>query len=337
MINISDARDCCGCEACAQRCPRHCIVMREDAEGIPYPVVDSSACVECGLCERVCPQRVALAPVPPQSLWIARNPDESERMSSSSGGLFILLAKQVLARGGVVFGAVYDEHCEVRHTWADSLSGVRPMMGSKYAQSHMGDAYARVRDFLRQGREVLFTGTPCQVAALHAFLGAGSHAGLLMVEVLCHGVPSCGVWRTFLAETYGGRAVSINLRDKVESGWRNYRIVVRDACTDGDGRDAVLTSVVHHDHPFMRGFLANLYLRPSCHTCHFKQGQSHADLSLGDYWAALTEPTSLDDDKGLSVVVVGTPQGMNSLAALGVPMQSISPEKARLHNGGFEV
>ena len=310
--------------------------MRDDAEGFAYPVADPSACVECGLCERVCPQRMPAAPVPPLSLWVARNPCEDERMASSSGGIFVMLAKQVLDGGGVVFGAVCDEHCEVRHAWADSMEGVRPMMGSKYVQSHLGDAYARVRDFLTQGREVLFTGTPCQVAGLHAFLGTRPRKGLLAVEVLCHGVPSRSVWRAFLAQEYGGAVRSIRFRDKAEGGWRQYRVVARGLSADGTSRDAVLSSLAHTTHPFMIGFLANLYLRPSCHACRFKQGQSHADLTLGDYWAALDEPVPLDDDKGLSVVVVGTQHGQDSLAALGVPLLRTTLRRAQRHNGGFE-
>lgn len=201
MIKIQNKQDCCGCAACVQRCPKRCISMKEDNEGFLYPVVDESVCIDCGLCEKVCPIINRPEKLPVKEVLAVKNRNEAERMASSSGGVFIALAKKTIEKGGVVFGAVFDENWEVMHTYAETLDEVKPMMGSKYLQSRIGNSFRDAEKFLKEGREVLFTGTPCQVTALHNYLRK-DYLNLLSVDFLCHGVPSPGVWRKYLDEEF---------------------------------------------------------------------------------------------------------------------------------------
>ena len=203
MIAIKDKKNCCGCSACVQRCPKHCISLHEDDEGFLYPLVNEATCIDCGLCEKVCPILNPQEKIHPQEVLAVKNTNDEERMNSSSGGVFLPLAREVIKQGGVVFGAVYDEQWEVHHVYAERIEDVYPMMGSKYLQSRIENTYKEAETFLKQGREVLFVGSPCQIAGLRTFLRNKEYPNLLAVDFLCHGVPSPGVWRRYLAETYG--------------------------------------------------------------------------------------------------------------------------------------
>ena len=141
MINIINKQDCCGCAACVQRCPKHCISLKEDEEGFLYPDVDLDVCIDCHLCEKVCPLINRPKKISPSEVLAVKNRNEGERMASSSGGVFIALAKKIIEQGGVVFGAVFDDNWEVVHTYTETLEGVRPMMGSKYVQSRIENTF----------------------------------------------------------------------------------------------------------------------------------------------------------------------------------------------------
>ena len=199
MIHIESKELCCGCNACFQVCPKHCISMNEDKEGFLYPCVDVNICIDCHLCEKVCPVINQKEHHTPVGVYAAKNKDEEARMKSSSGGVFILLAEKILSEKGVVFGARFDQNWEVVHDFAEDLKGVVEFQGSKYVQSRVGDSYKNAEEFLKQGKRVLFTGTPCQVAGLRLFLRK-EYENLLTVDFVCHGVPSPKVWRMYLKE-----------------------------------------------------------------------------------------------------------------------------------------
>lgn len=171
MIEIRNKRDCCGCNACVQKCPQQCIGQSEDAEGFIYPQVDKARCVGCGLCEKVCPVINQNPKSKPLKVMAGRNGNEEIRMVSSSGGAFTLLAGEIIGRGGVVFGARFDENWNVVHSYTECTDGLAAFRGSKYVQSRIGETFSQAEKFLKQGREVLFTGTPCQIAGLRRFLG----------------------------------------------------------------------------------------------------------------------------------------------------------------------
>ena len=250
MIEIRDKKNCCGCAACVQKCPKHCVSLKEDEEGFLYPVVNVDKCIDCGLCEKVCPVLNQDKKHEPIGVYAAKNKNDETRKNSSSGGVFTLLAENVIKRGGVVFGARFDERWEVVHDYVEDKEGISKFRGSKYVQSTIGDNYLKAEQFLKAGRKVLFSGTPCQIAGLKHFLRK-DYDNLLTVDFICHGAPSPGVFRTFLrdemhkaARQGGGKNTvslpciplvtekdgldckdveikSINFRDK-RNGWKKY-------------------------------------------------------------------------------------------------------------------
>lgn len=354
MIRINNKRDCCGCAACVQRCPKQCISLKEDEEGFLYPVVDETLCINCGLCEKVCPIINRAEKLPVREVLAVKNRNEAERMASSSGGVFIALAKRTIEKGGVVFGAVFDDNWEVRHTYAETVEGVRPMMGSKYVQSRIEDSYSKAEAFLKQGREVLFTGSPCQIAGLRGYLHK-EYPNLLAVDFLCHGVPSPGIWRRYLKEALPDAArraaagkntvlssslksvpviTGIEFRDKTHCGWKKYSFVVRGSASKAD-KNSVLLSDIFSQNPFMRGFLADVYLRPSCYRCKCKNGVSHSDLTIGDFWGVPKAMPNFDDDKGVGLVLVNTDKGKIVFDGLDMEIRATTVEAAKVGNGGF--
>lgn len=362
MIYITDKKKCCGCSACVQRCPKQCIRLEEDTEGFLYPQVDEETCIKCGLCEKVCPILNQADKLSVLEVLAVKNPNDEERMNSSSGGVFLPLAREVIKQGGVVFGAVYDESWEVHHVYAEKIEDVYPMMGSKYLQSKIGNSFKDAERFLKQGREVMFVGSPCQIAGLRTYLRNKEYPNLLAVDFLCHGVPSPGVWRRYLAETYGGydakeqsrlqatagknsvllsslNATSpigdIKFRDKRESGWKKYRFVVRQKSASKADQNTVLSSDIHYDNPFMRGFLSDIYLRPSCYACKCKNGVNHSDMTIADFWGINQIAPEFDDDKGVGLVLLNTKKGEEYFSRLPMDMMPSNLEKAHYYNGGF--
>lgn len=289
--------DCCGCSACFNICPVQAITMQEDREGFKYPKIDERSCINCGKCEKACPvlhAETAERTLHPAFYAVWNRQDEA-RLSSSSGGVFRVLAEDVLADGGVVYGAAFDVHNRLRHVRAESADALVPLTGSKYVQSEIGTAFCQVRADLKNGRRVLFTGTPCQVAGLYAFLG-GDDANLLTADVLCHGVPSPAVFERYLESLGVGEKCRIEFRNK-DNGWKKFSLVV------GERVHETL-----HINAYMQGFLSNLYLRPSCASCRFVGCRRSGDLTLGDFWGAGNFCKRYDDDKGTSLVLLNSPK-----------------------------
>ena len=278
--------------------------MEADAEGFLYPVADAAACLDCGACEAVCPVLHA----EPRGETVlraaaARANEETLREQSSSGGLFSLLAEAVLADGGVVYGAAFDRDFSVVHVRAENADELAALRGSKYLQSRTETTFSDVRADLDAGREVLFTGTACQVSALKRFLG-GDDENLFCVDVLCHGVPSPAVWDAFLHEREaeaGSPAKAVSFRSKT-FGWKRFALRI-------DYENGALYEVPFQQDSFMQLFLRNAILRPSCHGCRFKAAERDSDLTLGDAWGVDKVFPDLDDDRGTSVVLVQTEKG----------------------------
>lgn len=346
MIYIQDKALCCGCSACMECCPRQCISMREDNEGFLYPEVDAEKCIGCSLCETVCPEINPDEPGLPLETYAAKNPDDKVRLSSSSGGIFTMLSERTIRRGGVVFGARFDENWEVVHDYAETIEGAELFRGSKYVQSRMDGNYRKAEHFLKTGREVLFSGTPCQIAGLKRFLRK-DYDNLLTVDVICHGVPSPGVWRQYLKEmTLRPKGVAagkntvlsslnempvitgISFRDK-RLGWKKYGFEIRKSASKAD-KNSVLKSGKYQkeiflfepqrENVFLRGFFANIYLRRSCYACPAKAGRSHSDITLGDYWGIGSLMPRLDDDRGVSAVLVNSEYGAKALSETGAEL-----------------
>lgn len=300
MIQITDKHNCCGCEACVQACPKRCISMKRDAEGFLYPVAEAAFCVECGLCEKVCPVLSQYERLEPIQVLAAINKDEAVREKSSSGGVFTLLAEETIAKGGVVFGAHFDDDWQVVMDAAETMEQIASFRGSKYVQARVGDSYARCKQYLDAGREVLFTGTPCQIAGLHHFLRK-PYENILAVEIICHGVPSPTVWKKYLGEVVSAQRAKDSLK--------------RQECTiryDEECNKITLT-FPRNKNVFMRAYLSDLISRPSCSACPAKDGKSHADLTLADFWGIERVVPSMYDDRGTSMVLVHTAKGMKAI------------------------
>lgn len=309
---------CCGCGACAAACPKGCVAMEPDAWGFPRPSVDAGACVGCGACERACPALGERAADGLERVLWARSRDEGELVRSSSGGVFGLLARRALAEGGLVAGAAWADGCgSVRHVVVEEESGLDSVMRSKYVQSSVGpEVYRAVRDALRSGRRVLFSGTACQVAGMRGYLGglAGSEL-FLAVDVICHGVPSPELWRRWVEHVgarEGGAVTSVNMRGK-EAGWLSFS--ERYECAAGEGGDGHACSTVFNEDWYMRAFLANASLRPSCFSCPARRS-SGSDVTLGDFWGVQAQQPEAFDDRGVSAVIANTPKGVAALEAV---------------------
>ena len=340
MISIQDKKDCCGCGACVQRCPKQCVTMQEDSEGFLYPKVDLNVCIDCHLCEKVCPIKNQGAEREPLGVYAAKNPNEKIRMQSSSGGVFTILAEKILDEGGVIFGAAFNDKWEVEHRFVERKDELVKFRGSKYVQSKIGESYRNAETFLKEGRKVLFSGTPCQIAGLKKFLRK-DYDNLFTVDFICHGVPSPGVFRTYLQEKIniesarqgGGKNTvllpciplitesdgldckgleikSIAFRDK-RNGWKKYgfALVLSKASAAGEKNSVSLSYKSLNKNLFLRGFLKNIYLRPSCYACKARDFRSGSDVTLADFWGIGKLNRSLDDDKGVSMLIINTSKG----------------------------
>lgn len=307
MVSVANKENCTGCYACSSICPVTAITMVSDSEGFWYPVVDYTKCIRCEMCINVCPiMETGLedcsGDTVPQA-YAAYSVDPQIRLQSSSGGLFTLLAETVIDYGGIVFGARFDEKFDVIHDYVEKVERLHELRGSKYVQSRIGDSFRQVQEFLQCGRLVMFTGTPCQIGGLKRYLGR-EYDHLICQDIICHGVSSPKVWEKYVRfreSAADSRIRGISFRQK-DRGWRRFSLsfLFED--------DTQYASSLQDD-PYLKAFLANLCLRPSCYACHFKGIYRESDITLGDFWGIEYLAPAMDDDKGTSLVVLHTRKG----------------------------
>jgi coenzyme F420-reducing hydrogenase beta subunit len=287
--------------------------MQLDAEGFYRPVIDSTKCVQCGACEKVCPWTTEVAnpnvaSVVPRTV-AAYAEDESVRMESSSGGIFTVLAEKILDDGGVVVGVAQHSPTKFGHIIVENKVDLAKLRGSKYVQADVGGIYREVRSLLKSGKKVLFSGTPCQVVALYAVLGhAAATADLTTVDIVCHGSPSVKVFEKYIAEIEKGKSahvLSTRFRDK-RNGWRLFSMTSTLNTISGD---CFQVSETLREDKFMRVFLRNICLNTSCADCKYGKLPRVADITLGDYWNIADVHPDMDDNKGTSVVLLNTDHG----------------------------
>ena len=332
MIHITNKNYCCGCSTCASICPKHCITMQADNEGFLYPIANKADCIDCGLCEKVCHEIHPFDERKPLKVYAAINKDEKIRIKSSSGGIFYLLAEKTIAEGGIVFGARFDEKWQVVIDYAETMEGVKAFMGSKYVQAHMETAYTDAKRFLTEGRKVLFSGTPCQIAGLHHFLRK-PYDNLLTVDIICHGTPSPKVWGRYLDEvvTAGRKAIKdVQFRNK-RNGWKRFNFIM----TYNLEVQSVSLCSYHRDNHFMKAFLQDMVLRPSCHNCQAKNGRSHSDITLADFWGIKSEMPDMDDDKGTGLVLLNTVKAQSAIDWINTTYKEATFEAALQHNPAY--
>lgn len=296
MNHLTTKEHCNGCHACYNACPVHAISMQRDEEGFLYPVINPELCIGCGKCDKACP----ILDIPKQNsldeTYACYAKDSTEHQSSSSGGAFAVFAREILNHGGIVCGAAFDSNQGVFHILIDKISDLSQIKGTKYVQSTIGDAYQCVKENLETGREVLFSGTPCQVAGLKSFLSK-EYENLLTIDLICHGVPSPEIWEKYLQEIASGEKLA-----KVT--FRNKTMGISHVTLDYLTKSGRLIQENYSDSLYIKGFLQNLYVRPSCCCCPFKGEKRCSDITIGDYWSAKEYHKEMVNDYGVSVIII---------------------------------
>lgn len=334
MIEIIEKKHCCGCHACFNICSKNAIEIVEDEKGFKYPRVDKEKCVDCGLCEKVCPVLSNKQIKNEPRAYACINKDEEIRNQSTSGGIFTLLATAIINDGGVVFGACFDENFGVCHTYCENIEDLGKYRGSKYLQSDVGLSYKKAKDFLDQGKKVLFTGTPCQVEAMKSYLGK-EYDNLYLQDIICHGVPSPMVWnkyRAYREEKANSKVKEMSFRSKKNTTWSSYNINM-------DFDNDTSYTMNHNNDVYMKAFLKHLSLRESCTDCKFKKNNRISDITLADFWGIQNIKPEMDDGKGTSLVIVNSKKGQELLDMIQDSMicEEVEFEKAISGNPSFNT
>ena len=302
MIDIKNNSDCCGCGACVQTCSHRAISMHTDSEGFLYPIVNTQLCVDCGLCDRICPIINGKSTKEPLNTYAAFNYDSTTQFNSSSGGVFALLASKILQDDGIVFGAKYDVNWQTRMDSIDNENNLHLFFGSKYVQASVGDAFSRCKDYLINDNSVLFTGTPCQIAGLKSFLRK-EYDKLYTVDVACHGVPSPLVWDKYIRHV--NSIISSNDPDYIYRALKDLHFEIY----YNRIKDCVELKSNRHRNEYMLAFIHSLSLRPSCYNCRFKNFSSGSDLTIADFWGIEKVAPDMKSKLGTSLVIINSDKG----------------------------
>ena len=335
MIHIDDKRDCCGCWACYNGCPKRCIEMVEDDEGFRYPSVDETKCIDCGLCEKVCPiinADTADTPHPQEGLLV-QHTDERIRRESTSGGAFTAIASWIIRQGGVVFGAGYRKGTfTVEHQAVEGIDGLAVFRNSKYVQSNVGDTFRQALDYLKAGRWVCFSGTPCQIEGLRRYLRNREYERLVCVDLVCRGIPSPRILTRYIEaqrSLIGGEFTNVLFRDKFYS----YHYSSFSIYNKAEGKDyhkGVDTNA------YLRAFFNNLSDRPSCYACRFKKRYRASDITLWDCFP-IEKFTKAMDGNGTTRVLVQSEKGRMVMNAVKADLRTVEVDPDRLTDGVREM
>lgn len=312
MPQLATLDKCTGCGACANICNHSAITMKEDVEGFLLPSVEQSSCVDCKLCEKACPV-LNLVPMGAEKPSVYAMWSNLDRTVSSSGGAFSAFARLVLARGGVVFGTIYDKSMRLHHGETDTVDGLYAMRGSKYIQSDTEDSYRKIRAYLKDGRWVLFTGTPCQVAGLRSYLRK-DYETLLTLDLACHGVPSNKIFHNYLEKLqkrlgFAEKGLRIeNYEFRRRDGWGKSPSISTPKLRNLYGVDAL----------YMEAFNACAIFRESCYHCDYAKVPRVGDCTIADFWGIGRYGTAFPHNtrQGVSLVLANTGKGKAALNAL---------------------
>jgi coenzyme F420-reducing hydrogenase beta subunit len=307
---------CYGCTACYAVCPKSAIKMESNSEGFKYPQIDANLCVDCGLCEKICPtQKEPLNNVlydTPQNVFAAWNKNLKERLQSTSGGLFYVIARKWINEGGVVYGVALEDDLIVRHIRVDSVDNLYKLQGSKYVQSDLNDIFKRIKSDLCNGEKVMFSGTPCQVGGLRTFLRKDYH-NLLTVDLVCHGTPSPLIFSEhikYIEKRNNDKIEDFKFRGKKPSGWRAYIFHV---FKSGKTREFFLGGDF-----FSYSFYLSRFNRTSCFSCEYSQSKRSGDITLSDFWNAEKTCKSLKRQRkyGFNLVMCNTPKAIELINSI---------------------
>lgn len=324
MITIKDKQLCSGCSACASGCPKHCIQMNLDEEGFLYPEVNTNVCINCDKCQRICPIINLVKEVKiPQRAFLVQNQDEVTLKESTSGGAFTALAEVVIKNNGIVFGAAFDENFTVKHMSVTNVEELYKFRNSKYVQSRIENTYIEAKHYLLEGKQVLYSGTPCQVEGLLAYLGK-SYDKLLTIDLVCHAVPSPLIlekykkWRMARIENIE----SLMFRDKTPYGYQYSQMSIKE-----EGMVKKHWGV--DSDPYLRLFFNDLIDRPSCYNCKFKKRYRASDITMWDCFDVYRIDKQFDDNRGVTRILIHTKSGLDILEKMeGCIVKEIDPEIA---------
>ena len=302
---------CSGCSACLNICPKKAISMKKE-NGFLYPSIDYSVCIDCHNCEKICPQLSSSKKHEELFIIAAYAKDENIRKNSSSGGIFSLFAQKYLSNNGIVIGcAMAEDFKSAKHIAIKNEQDLRFLRGSKYLQSQTGQIFSDVKKFLLEGKNVLFSGTPCQVAGLSAFIPDSMKKNLLTIDVICHGVPSPLVWEKYIEareKEAGAKTKAVSFRKKTGKT-KGYSLFI-----EFENGKTFNESIKNNF--YLRGFVNNLFLRPSCYNCEIKNNAYKSDITLADYWGAEDVFEKEEVEKGISLVITHSEKGKKELAIL---------------------
>ena len=324
---------CSSCAACMNVCNNHAISMELDQYGFYRPVIDESKCNHCGACIRICPWKHQVEnpfkSFDEPDVYAAILKNDEVRLKSSSGGVFPLLAEKILQQGGFVIGVSQKEGLQFEHVIISSVNQLSDLQGPKYIQTNPKYIYAEVLKLLKEGSKVLFSGTPCQIAALYAFLGKETFDNLWTIDIVCHGVPSVKVFEKHISEMnvrHNSKVTSMLFRDKT-TGWNNYSLTYR--FSNGE-----TYSEFYGKSQYMKLFLSRLCQNDSCYDCLYRKTPRIGDLTLGDYWGVLRYHPEMFDDKGTSFVMVNNEHGakLYNSVEIGLLHRTSSLRKAVTNN-----
>ena len=328
---------CTGCYACVSSCPTHALSMSLDEDGFLVPIVNSSKCTKCGLCKQNCPILNSQYENDLNPVSFAAWTDEKQvQLKSSSGGIFSELAKSIIKKGGAVFGAAFDENFNVRHCRIENDKDLVTLRGSKYVQSRINDAYLEAISIALKNRPILFSGTPCQIAALNN-LGKSKIDKTLefySCEVICHGTPSESIFRSYLNNISNNR-----ISDMTEFSFRDKKVSWGNFGSRASFLDGSEYFKPHGEDPFMIGYLKNIYLKPICYDCPFAKMPRKADITLGDFWGV---PRKHYNPLGVSAVIINSRRGrqlfdtITDVHKVPVSIGQIARKNIRLVNGHLE-
>lgn len=337
MIDFINKLDCTGCFACYSACPQQAIKMQEDKEGFLFPEIDEGKCINCGICQKVCPIIKEKQTHDVFAAYAVQNRNNKIRKVSSSGGAFTALAEKVIERNGVVFGAKFNKDFEVVHGFTETKDGLAAFRGSKYVQSRIGDSYIQAKEFLENTRQVLFSGTPCQIAGLKSFLGK-NYDNLLTVDLICHGVPNPKFFKRHLEDSVAGykkldpstTISKISFREK-RAGWSQPNFVISIYSPLLNKNFEIVSEPFFNSNLFKD--LLVLGLRHSCYNCQFKSFKNCSDITIGDFWGIKDVLPDFYDEGGVSVVLINSQKGVDFYKSISVFSQrKVQTEDIVKHN-----
>ena len=305
-LNSNVKSECYGCTACEQICSHGAITMRQDIDGFYFPVVNLDSCINCGFCEKVCPYDTDINLASQPHIYAAYAKSTNERIGSSSGALFYIIAKAVIAEDGIAYGAVMDENCQVNHQSAESIEELNRLRGSKYVQSKLNDTYRDIRTHLKNGRKVYFVGTGCQVAGLRSFL-LKKYDNLLTSDLVCHGVPSQKLFDEhirYLEKVHKGKVIKYFFRDN--SRWEGCEIVI---VKKKNSKIKEFRLPSYELSPYLYSFMKAMTCRDSCYKCRYAKIPRCGDITLADFWGAQEFYPQIDASKGVSLILLNSEIG----------------------------